>query len=155
MVDKGSKFPDFTINDHTGKTITLKDLNKKRFVVFAYPKADTPGCTKEACSVRDFFQDIQNKGVQVFGLSKDSEEKNAKFATKYNLIYSLLSDPDRDLIEKLGLWGEKKYAGKTYMGVARKSFVVDTDGTIVRIFNKVKTATHGEELLETFAELGW
>jgi thioredoxin-dependent peroxiredoxin len=155
MVSEGAQFPDFNIKDHDGNEYSYNKLKGKKFVIFAYPKADTPGCTKEACSVRDYFKDIQKKGVEVFGLSIDPPEKNAKFASKYDLSYPLLSDPDKNLIEKLGIWGEKKFRGKTYMGVNRMSFIVDENGKVVKVFEKVKTDTHGQELLDEINNLGW
>jgi peroxiredoxin Q/BCP len=151
--DTGSKFPDFELMNHNGKKVVLSDLKGNKFVVFSYPRAMTPGCTKEVCSLRDYFTELKERGVIPLGLSNDKVEKNKRFADKHNLQYDLLCDVDNELLTALGAYGEKKIYGKTSMGTFRYTWIVDEDLTIRKIFKKVKTAEHGEEILAALDEL--
>ncbi len=152
-IETGNKFPDFELMNHKGEKVSLKDMKGKKFVVFSYPRAMTPGCTKEVCSLRDHFTELRERGVIPLGLSNDSVEKNKKFAVKHNVQYDLLCDVDSKLLAALGAYGEKKIYGKTSMGTFRYTWIVDEDLTIKKIFKKVKTAEHGEEILTALDKL--
>ena len=149
---EGDKAPDFTAVDGEGKTVRLKDLRGKKVVLYFYPKDDTPGCTKEACSFRDSFAKFKKRGIEVLGVSLDSEAKHKKFAEKYDLPFRLLVDTDRAISEGYGTYGEKKFMGRTYLGVHRMTFLVDEKGKIKKIFSKVKPEDHAEEVLAAFNE---
>ncbi len=154
MVEVGDQFPDFELQTHNDETISSADLKGKKFVLFSYPRALTPGCTKEVCSVRDYFTELTKREVIPFGISNDAPKKNKKFADKYNLQYDLLCDENSELLEKLGAFGEKKIYGKTTQGTFRYTYIVDEKGIIRKIFKKVSTATHGEEILNALNDLG-
>ena len=149
---EGDKAPDFAVTDEAGKTVRLKDLRGKKFVLYFYPKDDTPGCTKEACSFRDSFSKFKKKGIEVFGVSLDSEKSHQKFIGKFSLPFRLLADTERKLSDSFGTYGEKKFMGRTYMGVNRMTFLIDEKGKIKKIFSKVKPEEHAEEVLAAFAE---
>jgi peroxiredoxin Q/BCP len=148
LKEVGKKVPAFKALSTSGQTITAKDLLGTAYVVYFYPKDNTPGCTKEACSIRDHHQALKKKGVRVFGVSPDSIASHEKFIEKQNLPFELLSDPDHKMAEKFGAWGEKSMYGKTYMGIIRSTFIINKEGKIAHVFNKVKTAIHGEEILD-------
>jgi len=148
LVDIGSKAPDFTLTDFEGKKHKLSDYRGKPVVLYFYPKDDTPGCTKEACSFRDSFKEYRKAGIVVLGISVDDEKSHEKFISKYKLPFTLLSDKDKKVVEKYGVWVEKNMYGKKSWGTARKTFLIDEDGKIVHIFNKVNTDTHAEDVLE-------
>jgi thioredoxin-dependent peroxiredoxin len=152
MLKEGSKAPDFTAVDQNGSKIKLSDLKGERVVLYFYPKDDTPGCTKEACSFRDANDVYAEKGIKVFGVSTDDEKSHQKFISKYSLPFDLLADTDKNIVEKYGVWGEKSMYGKTYMGTQRKTFLIDETGKIVKIFDKVNVAEHADEVLEAFGE---
>ena len=147
MLQEGMSAPDFTLPDSDGKPVTLSDFQGKKAVVYFYPKDNTPGCTKEACSFRDVYDQILEKGAVVLGISKDSVKSHGNFKGKYGLPFYLLSDPDLTVIKKYGAWGEKKMYGKTMEGVIRSTFLVGEDGKILKVFPKVKPAEHGQEIL--------
>ena len=149
---EGDKAPDFTAQDGEGQTVRLKDLRGKKIVLYFYPKDDTPGCTKEAGSFRDSFGKFKKRGIEVLGVSFDSEAKHKKFAQKYDLPFRLLADTDRAIAEGYGTYGEKKFMGRTYMGIHRVTFLIDEKGKIKKIFNKVKPEDHAEEVLAAFDE---
>ena len=149
---EGDKAPDFTAVDGQGKVVRLKDLRGKKVVLYFYPKDDTPGCTKEACSFRDSFAKFKKRGIEVLGVSLDSEAKHQKFAEKYNLPFRLLADTDRVICEGYGTYGEKKFMGRTYLGIHRMTFLLDEKGKIKKIFSKVKPEEHAEEVLAAFNE---
>ena len=149
---EGDKAPDFTVNDGEGKTVRLKDLKGKKFVLYFYPKDDTPGCTKEACSFRDSWSKFKRRGIEVFGVSLDSEKSHQKFTEKYSLPFRLLADTDRKLSESYGTYGQKKFMGREYMGNHRMTFLIDEKGRIKKIFEKVKPEDHAEEVLAAFGE---
>ena len=152
MLKQGDKAPDFTSKDQDGKTVKLADFKGKRVVLYFYPKDDTPGCTKEACSFRDADDVYQKKGIKVFGVSTDNEKSHQKFISKFQLPFDLLADTDKDIVEKYGVWGEKSMYGKKYMGTIRKTFLIDEKGNIARIFDKVNVSEHADEVLEAFNE---
>lgn len=152
MLKEGSTAPAFKTKDANGETVSLKDLRGQKVVLYFYPKDDTPGCTKEACSFRDAFSQYKKKGIAVLGVSPDSEAKHQKFVAKYNLPFTLLADTDRSIAEAYGVWGEKKFMGRTYMGVHRTTFLIDEKGKIKKIFEKVKPEDHANEVLEAFAD---
>ena len=153
-IQVGDKFPEFEVITHKGEKLTRSNLEGKSFVLFSYPRAMTSGCTKEVCSIRDYFTEIKNRGVVPFGISNDSPDKNRKFAEKHNLQYDLISDEDSKLLRELGSYGEKKNYGRTYEGTFRHTFIVDETGIVRKIFKKVKTAEHGEEILTALDDLG-
>jgi peroxiredoxin Q/BCP len=152
-MEEGDQFPDFELSTHNGDIIRYDDLNGKRFVLFAYPRAMTSGCTKEVCSVRDYFQELVDRNITPLGISNDPPSKNKKFAEKHDLQYDLLSDEANDLLTKLGAYGDKKIYGKTVKGTFRFTYIVDENGIIRKKIKKVNTATHGEEILNALDEL--
>mgnify|MGYP006280337943 CR=1 FL=1 len=147
MLNVGDKAPDFTLPDQDGASVSLKDFAGRRVIVYFYPKDNTPGCTKEACSIRDNFPALSEKEAVVLGISADSVESHKKFKEKFNLPFTLLSDPEMEVIKAYGAWGTKKMYGKEYDGIMRYTYVIGADGTVEKAFEKVKTAQHGEELL--------
>jgi len=149
---EGDKAPDFAVPDAAGKMVRLKDLRGKKVVLYFYPKDDTPGCTKEACSFRDSFASFKRRGIEVLGVSLDNEKSHQKFAQKYNLPFRLLADTERSVSEAYGTYGEKKFMGRTYMGNNRMTFLIDEKGKIKKIFSKVKPEDHAEEVLQAFNE---
>ena len=152
MLKVGDKAPDFTSKDQNGNTVSLKDMKGQRVVLYFYPKDDTPGCTKEACSFRDADDVYHSKGIKVLGVSTDDEKSHTKFISKFQLPFDLLADTDKQIVEAYGVWGEKSMYGKKYMGTNRKTFLIDEDGKIVKIFDKVDVANHADEVLEAFGE---
>ena len=150
MVKEGTVAPNFTANNANGEFIRLKDLRGRKVVLYFYPKDDTPGCTKEACSFRDAFADFRKRGIEVLGVSTDSEASHKKFAAKYKLPFTLLADPDHAIADAYGVYGEKKFMGRTYMGVKRMTFLIDEKGKIKKVFEKVKPEEHAREVLESF-----
>ncbi len=152
MLKEGSTAPAFKTKDANGETVSLKDLRGQKVVLYFYPKDDTPGCTKEACSFRDAFSQFKKKGIAVLGVSPDKEASHQKFVAKYKLPFTLLADTDKSIAEAYGVWGEKKFMGRTYMGVHRTTFLIDEKGKIKKIFEKVKPEDHANEVLEAFAD---
>jgi peroxiredoxin Q/BCP len=150
MLKEGSTAPAFTTTDTDGNTVKLKDLRGKKIVLYFYPKDDTPGCTKEACSFRDAFSDFKKKGITILGVSPDKQSAHQKFTEKYKLPFTLLSDTDHAIAEAYQSWGEKKFMGRTYLGVLRNTFLIDEKGKIKKIFEKVKPEEHASEVLEAF-----
>ena len=150
MPKEGSVAPNFAAKDANGETIRLKDLRGQKVVLYFYPKDDTPGCTREACSFRDAFADFKKRDIKVLGVSKDSEASHSKFAAKYKLPFTLLADPDHSIAEAYGVYGEKKFMGRTYLGVKRVTFLIDEKGKVKKVFEKVKPEEHAREVLEAF-----
>lgn len=148
---EGDKAPDFAVNDAEGRTVRLKDLRGKKVVLYFYPKDDTPGCTKEACSFRDSFAKFKRRGIEVLGVSLDSEKSHRKFAAKYDLPFRLLADTEKQISDSYGTYGEKKFMGRAYMGNHRMTFLIDEEGKIKKIFSKVKPEDHAAEVLAAFA----
>ncbi len=149
----GDKAPDFTLADTNGKKVSLKDFRGKKVALYFYPKDDTPGCTAEACSVRDNFSKLEKEGIVVIGVSIDEQESHKKFAQKYNLPHILLCDTEKEVVQKYGVWGLKNMYGKMYWGTNRLTFLIDEEGKIVHIFEKVDTKEHAREILEAFESL--
>ena len=152
MLKEGVKAPDFTAKDQNGNKVKLSDLKGQKVVLYFYPKDDTPGCTKEACSFRDANDVYAEKGIKVLGVSTDDEKSHQKFISKYELPFDLLADTDKKIVEKYGVWGEKSMYGKKYMGTLRKTFLIGKDGKIVKIFDKVNVSEHADEVLKAFGE---
>ena len=150
ILKEGDRAPDFTVTDGDGKTVRLRDFRGKKVVLYFYPKDDTPGCTKEACAFRDSYSKFRKRGIEVFGVSLDSEKSHQKFAKKYDLPFRLLADTDRAISDDYCTYGEKKFMGRTYMGNHRMTFLIDENGKIKKIFSKVKPEEHPEEVLEAF-----
>jgi peroxiredoxin Q/BCP len=149
QLEIGDPAPDFSLPASTGETISLGDyLGKKRVVLYFYPRDNTPGCTKEACSFRDNLPGFFDNDTVVIGVSPDSLKSHKKFIDKYGLNFPLLSDVDHEVAEAYGAWGEKKMYGKTFMGLIRKTFVIGKDGKLEHVFHKVKAAEHGAEILQ-------
>lgn len=148
MLQEGTKAPDFSLQDQDGQTVSLRQFAGSKVVLYFYPKDDTPGCTKEACSFRDHHPKIQENGAVVLGVSADSPDSHSKFRQKYSLPFHLLSDPNAEVIKKYGAWGEKKTSGKSYEGTQRSTFIIDENGHIAKVFPNVKPDQHGKEVLE-------
>ena len=148
MVQENELAPDFTLTSDAGEAVTLSDFRGKKVVLYFYPKDDTPGCTKEACSFRDDHSLFVMKGAVVIGVSPDGEQSHLKFRAKYGLPFYLLSDPDHKVAEAYGAWGEKKMYGRSYEGILRSTFVIDEEGKVVKAFLKVKPEGHAQEVLE-------
>ncbi|HEY9053781.1 MAG TPA: thioredoxin-dependent thiol peroxidase [Rectinemataceae bacterium] len=147
MIHEGMKAPDFSLPDDSGRIWKLSDFSGKPFVLYFYPKDDTPGCTTEACGFRDEYALFREKGVEVVGLSADSAASHAKFRNKYNLPFILLSDTDKKTLNDYGAYGEKVMYGKKVMGVIRSTFLIGADGVVKKAFPKVKPAEHAQEIL--------
>ena len=147
MLTTGMMAPAFTLQDRTGKTVSLSDFLGKKVVLYFYPKDNTPGCTRQACAFAGLYNAFRKKGVEVIGISKDSVASHEKFAEKYELPFVLLADPERTAIEAYGVWQEKKQYGKTSMGVVRTTFLIDENGMIVKIMPKVNPDTNAAEIL--------
>ncbi len=140
---EGDKAPDLNAKDQNGKTISLADLKGKTIILYFYPKDDTPGCTAEACDFRDNYQSLLSQGFEVIGVSTDDEKSHKKFETKYNLPFPLIADEDKKIV-----WGEKSMYGKTYMGTNRKTFIIDAEGVIKKIIDKVDTKAASQQVLD-------
>lgn len=150
MLSTGDSAPDFTAKDQTGAAIKLSDLRGQKVVLYFYPKDDTPGCTKEACSFRDNFSTLTEKGIKILGVSTDDEKSHQKFVSKYELPFTLLADTDHAVAALYGSYGEKQFMGKTSNGVLRKTFLIDETGKIKKVFDKVNVAEHASEVLTAF-----
>jgi peroxiredoxin Q/BCP len=147
MLKIGDKAPTFSLPTGEGKTLALRDLKGTKVVLYFYPKDNTSGCTKEACSFQENFSALKNKKAIVLGVSADSPSSHEKFATKYNLRFLLLSDEKKEVLKTYGVWKEKSMYGRKYMGIERTTFIIDEDGKIAQIFSKVKVDGHAEEVL--------
>jgi len=145
---KGDKAPDFSGFDQDGKFRQLEDYAGKKLVVFFYPKADTPGCTAEACDLRDNFERFKAQNYELLGVSADSEQKQAKFSTKYKLPFPLIADEEKSVINAFGVWGPKKFMGRTYDGINRTTFIIDENGIIEDVISDVKTKAHANQILK-------
>jgi len=150
MLKEGSAAPAFKTTDADGNRVKLADFRGQRVVLYFYPKDDTPGCTKEACYFRDAFADFKKRGIKVLGVSLDNETSHQKFAKKYKLPFTLLADTDRSIAEAYGTYGQKKFMGRTYMGVHRMTFLIDEKDKIKKIFEKVSPEEHASEVLKAF-----
>lgn len=144
----GDKAPDFEAKDQNGKAVSLADFKGKNVILYFYPKDDTPGCTAEACSFRDNYQSLLSQGFEVIGVSTDDEKSHKKFETKYSLPFTLIADESKEIVEAYGVWVEKNMYGKKYMGTARKTFLINGDGIIDQIIDKVDTKNSSQQILD-------
>jgi peroxiredoxin Q/BCP len=147
MLKAGDKAPAFTLNDQDGKQHQLADYSGKKLVIYFYPKDQTPGCIKEACSFRDNISEYKNNDIVILGVSIDNEKSHQNFITKQNLNFPLLADVEKEMVSAYGVWGEKSMYGRKYMGTFRKTFLINESGIIDKIYDKVKVATHAEDVL--------
>jgi peroxiredoxin Q/BCP len=152
MIKEGDAAPDFDVKDSEGNDVRLSDLRGQKVVLYFYPKDDTPGCTKEACSFRDSHSIFEGQGIKVLGVSLDDEVSHRKFADKYNLPFTLLSDTNHAVADAYGVYGEKQFMGKKYMGVSRATFLIDEEGRVKKVFDKVNVEEHADEVLKAFGQ---
>ena len=148
MLKEGQKAPDFTLNNQSGKAISLSDFKDRKIVLYFYPKDNTPGCTKEACNLRDNNEILKEKGVVVLGVSIDNEASHQKFIGKYDLNFDLLADTDKKVVNLYGVWGEKSMYGRKYMGTMRWTYLINEDGVIDKIYQKVSVSSHAEDIIK-------
>lgn len=148
MLTEGTKAPDFTLNDKDGKPVSLSDFRGKKVVVYFYPRDNTPGCTKQACTFKEAYDGFKADDIAVIGISKDNIQSHRKFAEKFELPFILLSDPDLSVIKAYGVWKEKKLYGKISLGVMRSTYIIDETGTIIKVFEKAKPDTNAYDILE-------
>jgi thioredoxin-dependent peroxiredoxin len=149
VIEEGKPAPDFELKSDTGETVRLSDFRGKPVVLYFYPKDDTPGCTTQACGIRDDWSTFEQTGAAVLGVSPDSEQSHAKFRQKYGLPFTLLADTDHELTERYGFWVEKNNYGKKYMGVERSTVVIDAEGNVAKVFRRVKPDEHVQQVLTT------
>jgi thioredoxin-dependent peroxiredoxin len=147
VVEEGKEAPDFELTSDSGERVRLSQFRGQPVVLYFYPKDDTPGCTAQACGIRDSYDDFTERGAVVLGVSPDEESSHVKFKEKYGLPFTLLADPTHEVAEQYGVWGEKRFAGKTYWGVERSTFLIDEDGRISKVMRRVKPDTHVEKVL--------
>lgn len=147
---EGDKAPKFTAKDQNGNTIKLSDYKGKKLVLYFYPKDNTPGCTAEACNLRDNYEEFLNKGFAIIGVSADNEQAHKKFIDKYELPFPLIPDTNKEIINSYGVWGPKKFMGKEYEGIHRTTFIISEEGNIEKIFEKVKTKDHTNQIFHSF-----
>jgi thioredoxin-dependent peroxiredoxin len=150
MLREGDAAPEFTARDANGAEVKLSDFRGRRVALYFYPKDDTPGCTKQACSLRDGHAELERNNVKVLGVSLDSERSHQKFAEKYSLPFTLLADTNHAIADSYGVYGEKQFMGRKYMGVSRKTFLIDEEGKIVKILDKPNVSDHATEVLQAF-----
>ena len=153
MIEAGTTAPDFTLPDQEGDDVSLSDFRGRPVVLYFYPKADTPGCTAQACGIRDHRADYEDAGAVVLGVSPDPVKAVKKFADKQSLDFRLLADEDHAVCDLYGVWGEKSMYGRTYLGANRSTFIIDPDGTVAKVFPKVSPKTHDEIVLQALGEL--
>jgi peroxiredoxin Q/BCP len=147
VIEEGQSAPDFELTSDSGETVKLSALRGKPVVLYFYPKDDTPGCTTQACGIRDAYGEFEQAGAVVLGVSPDSESSHVKFKEKFGLPFTLLADADHAVAEQYGVWGEKTFAGKTYLGVQRSTFVINADGNVKKVMHDVKPASHADDVL--------
>ena len=147
VVTEGELAPDFSLLSDTGERISLSGFRGKPVVLYFYPKDDTPGCTTQACGIRDAYDEFESAGAVVLGVSPDDVSRHVKFKEKYELPFTLLADPDHEVAERYGVWGEKRYRGKTYVGIHRTTFLVAPDGTVAKVMYEVKPDAHADDVL--------
>ena len=147
MVEEGKPAPDFELASDEGEKVKLSDFRGKPVVLYFYPKDDTPGCTKQACALRDEYAEFRDRGAVILGVSPDDEASHVKFKNKYQLPFTLLADPEHEASEAYGVWGERTFAGRKYMGITRSTFVIDSDGNVTKAMRGVKPDTHAEKVL--------
>ncbi len=146
-LEAGDKAPDFSVVNQDGNTVKLSDFKGKKLVLFFYPKASTPGCTAEACNIRDNWERFQEKGYAILGVSADTQKRQSNFKNKYDFPFPLLADEDKEVIQAYGVWGPKKFMGKEYDGIHRTTFIIDEEGKIEEVIKKVKTKAHTDQIL--------
>jgi thioredoxin-dependent peroxiredoxin len=151
VVAEGDAAPDFTLESDSGKPVTLSSLKGRQVVLYFYPKDDTPGCTTQACGIRDAYGEFERAGAVVLGVSPDDAGSHVKFKAKYGLPFTLLADPEHVVAELYGVWGEKRNYGKTYMGIIRSTFVIDAEGNLTKVMRNVKPDTHADKVLQALA----
>ena len=149
---KGDKAPDFSGMDQDGKVRSLKDYIGKKLILYFYPKDNTPGCTAESCNLKDNESELKARGMEILGVSADTQQKHQKFIEKYGLPFPLLADTEKEVINAYGIWGEKKFMGKVYDGIIRTTFVIDEQGIIEHIIDKVKTKNHSEQIIDLISK---
>ncbi|WP_040433653.1 MULTISPECIES: thioredoxin-dependent thiol peroxidase [Chlorobium] len=147
ILEEGTSAPAISALDQDGKPVTLEEYRGRKVILYFYPKDDTPGCTKEACAFRDNFPNFKALGVEVLGVSVDSEKKHKKFEEKYQLPFRLVADPEKSIVEAYGVWGQKKFMGREYMGTSRVTYLINEEGKIEKVWPKVNPSEHAEELL--------
>jgi thioredoxin-dependent peroxiredoxin len=147
VIEEGQEAPDFELTTDSGERVRLSQFRGKPVVLYFYPRDDTPGCTAQACGIRDNYGDFEQRGAVVLGVSPDEESSHVKFKQKYGLPFTLLADPEHEVAEQYGVWVEKKYMGKTYMGVERSTFLIDPEGRIATVMRRVKPDTHVDQVL--------
>jgi peroxiredoxin Q/BCP len=147
MIEEGQLAPDFELESDTGGRLQLSAFRGRPVVLYFYPRDDTPGCTTQACGIRDVYGEFERAGAVVLGVSPDTAESHMKFKSKYELPFTLLADPDHAVAERYGVWGEKRNYGKTYMGIIRSTFLIDADGKVIKAMPNVKPATHADDVL--------
>jgi peroxiredoxin Q/BCP len=152
VVQEGKPAPEFELTSDSGETVKLSDLRGKPVVLYFYPKDDTPGCTTQACGIRDAWGEFERAGAVVLGVSPDDEQSHVKFKAKHDLPFTLLADTDHKTADEYGVWGEKTYAGKKYMGVTRSTFVIDEEGNVAKEMRDVKADTHADDVLAVLAK---
>ena len=152
MIEEGSPAPDFELTSDSGETVKLSSLRGKPVVLYFYPKDDTPGCTTQACGIRDAYGEFERAGAVVLGVSPDDEKSHVKFRKKHQLPFTLLADTEHEVAERYGVWGEKKFMGRTYLGVKRWTFVIAEDGTVKKVFPDVKPAEHADNVLSALRD---
>ncbi len=150
MIEENEFAPDFSTKNQSNNEVKLSDYRGKRVVLYFYPKDDTPGCTKQACSFRDADDVYKSKNIKVFGVSTDSEKSHQKFISKYGLPFDLLADTEKEIATAYGVYGEKSMYGKKYMGINRTTFLIDEQGKVVKVFKKINVSEHASEVLEAF-----
>ena len=148
MVEEGKPAPDFELTTDAGERVKLSDFRGRPVVLYFYPKDDTPGCTKEASGFRDIYSEFEQRGAVVLGVSPDDEASHARFKEKYSLPFTLLADPDHEVAEAYGVWVERNYAGRKYMGINRSTFIIDADGKLVKAMHSVKPDGHPDKVLQ-------
>lgn len=153
LLAEGKKAPLFKADASGGATVSLKDFRGRHVVLYFYPKDDTPGCTTEACGIRDAYPEFERRDVVVLGVSADPVKKHDRFIEKHGLPFTLIADEDHKICEAYGVWGEKKFMGRTFMGIHRVTYLIDPDGRIARVWPKVKPAVHADEILSAMDEL--
>ena len=151
MVEEGKPAPDFELTTDEGRTVRLSELRGRPVVLYFYPKDDTPGCTKQACGIRDAFDDFRARGAVVLGVSPDDEASHVKFKSKYSLPFTLLADPEHKVAEDYGVWVEKNMYGKKRKGIERSTFVIDEDGKVAKVMRRVNPERHAREVLEALS----
>jgi len=144
----GDKVPNFKVKDQDDNVVSLSDFKNKRLIVFFYPKASTPGCIMEACNLRDNYAELQKEGYELLGVSADSQKRQTNFRNKYEFPFPLLADEEKEVINAFGVWGPKKFMGREYDGIHRITFIIDKNGVVERVIDKVKTKQHADQILK-------